>query len=374
MRLPVVAILASLLLAASAGAQSTSFTFQGRLKDGADPASGLHDFRFRLFDAASGGAQVGATQCVDDVPVSEGMFAAVLDFGQQFASPAPRFLEIEVRRDTGLGCASPTGFVALAPRQALSAVPLANHAKSAFALDAANGSIPSAVLVDNAGRVGIGTPAPTHSVHVAKPEPTISLQDTDSSGASGGQQVGYLSYRDSSNVERAWIGYGSPGDPDISIINARPGGDIVLNSLGSGRVGIGTAVPTAELDVRGTIRLGSSGQLFATSAGANLRIIRGTVDNNGAILAGEGFGVTRLAAGTYRLNFLTPFPSAPTITVTPEEDAEQLSVDFFIAGVFAVTPTSAEVRSLVTSVNLGFYGTRDNTRFHFTAIGTRYAV
>jgi hypothetical protein len=34
-------------------AQPTAFTYQGRLKNGESPAAGLHDFRFRLWDAAS---------------------------------------------------------------------------------------------------------------------------------------------------------------------------------------------------------------------------------------------------------------------------------------------------------------------------------
>src|SRR5262249_44190174 len=52
----------------------TAFTYQGRLEDSGSPASGLHDLRFRLFDATSGGAQVGATICADNVNVVGGLF------------------------------------------------------------------------------------------------------------------------------------------------------------------------------------------------------------------------------------------------------------------------------------------------------------
>ena len=34
----------------------TAFTYQGQLKSDGSPANGLHDMRFRLFDAAVGGA------------------------------------------------------------------------------------------------------------------------------------------------------------------------------------------------------------------------------------------------------------------------------------------------------------------------------
>ena len=40
----------------------TAFTYQGRLTDGGSPADGEYDFRFRLYDAASG----------DRLPVSDG--------------------------------------------------------------------------------------------------------------------------------------------------------------------------------------------------------------------------------------------------------------------------------------------------------------
>jgi len=54
--------------APSALVQSTALTYQGRLTDAGAPADGLHDFRFRLFDAAEGGFQVGPTLCADDLP------------------------------------------------------------------------------------------------------------------------------------------------------------------------------------------------------------------------------------------------------------------------------------------------------------------
>lgn len=244
---PVLVPVLALALASPCLAQSTAFTYQGELTAFGANAFGPHDLRVRLFDAASGGAQIGTTQCLDNVAVADGRFIATLDFGQQFAAPGGRFLEIAVRPDTGLSCANTTGFTILSPRQALTAAPLANHAKSAFALDAADGSPVNAVFVDAVGKVGIGTATPTHSVHIATVGPTLALQDTSAAS----QQAGYISYRDNANIERAWVGYGSPGDPDFSIVNARTGGDIILNTFGGGRVGIGTTAPLYSLHVNG---------------------------------------------------------------------------------------------------------------------------
>lgn len=103
---------------------TSAFTYQGQLKNAGNPAGGLHDLRFRLYDALEGGAQVGATFCADDVSVTDGLFNVSLDFGAEFAGDQ-RFLEVEVRADTGLDCTDPTGFATLAPRQALTATPYA---------------------------------------------------------------------------------------------------------------------------------------------------------------------------------------------------------------------------------------------------------
>src|SRR6185295_3780899 len=62
-------------------AQTTTFTYQGRLTDGGTPATGNYDLQFALFDSASSGGQIGSTQTVPSVPVSSGIFTVSLDFG-----------------------------------------------------------------------------------------------------------------------------------------------------------------------------------------------------------------------------------------------------------------------------------------------------
>src|ERR1043165_383677 len=85
------------LLAPAALAQTTSFTYQGRLTDGGGPATGAYDLQFKLFDALTGGVQVGATATLEDVAVSAGSFTATLDFGAAAFPGANRWLEIGVR-------------------------------------------------------------------------------------------------------------------------------------------------------------------------------------------------------------------------------------------------------------------------------------
>ena len=103
-------------LAQDASAQTTAFTYQGSLKDGANQATGNYDFEFALFDAVSGGVQLGTTQTQNSVAVVNGIFSVKLDFGSQFPG-ANRFLEIRLRL-TGQ-----PGITTLAPRQLVTSAP-----------------------------------------------------------------------------------------------------------------------------------------------------------------------------------------------------------------------------------------------------------
>jgi hypothetical protein len=121
-------LLAGTALAAPVG---TGFTYQGVLADGGAPAAGPHDLRFLLYDAEVGGSQVGGTVTVDDLAVTDGRIATVLDFGAVFDGNA-RWLEIHVRPGASTG-----SYSVLSPRQALTAAPYARHAAIASSADAA---------------------------------------------------------------------------------------------------------------------------------------------------------------------------------------------------------------------------------------------
>ena len=99
-------------------AQSTEFTYQGRLLFGGVPANGNHDFEFRLFSDPDGSAQVGPVIPLTLVNVNNGVFSVRLDFGNQFPG-ANRYLEIRVKQ-TGQEF-----YTVLAPRQAITSSPYA---------------------------------------------------------------------------------------------------------------------------------------------------------------------------------------------------------------------------------------------------------
>ena len=97
-------------------AQTTEFTYQGSLKDNANPANGTYDFEFQLYDAISGGTQIGSTLARSTVNVTNGIFSTKLDFGSQFPG-ASRYLEIHVR------VSGQPSFTTLTPRQLVNSSP-----------------------------------------------------------------------------------------------------------------------------------------------------------------------------------------------------------------------------------------------------------
>ena len=110
-------------------AQGTAFTYQGRLSSGTTGVTGLFDFRFAAFDAASSGSQVGSTVNATAVGVTNGLFTVTLDFGANVFSGASRYLDLAARTN-----GSAVAFVSMTPRQPLTPTPYAVLAASANTL------------------------------------------------------------------------------------------------------------------------------------------------------------------------------------------------------------------------------------------------
>jgi hypothetical protein len=132
-------------------AQSTAFSYQGRLDDGGSPAGGIYDLRFALFNAVTAGTQQGGLLTNAPTAVSKGLFTVTLDFGNQFPG-ANRWLEIAVRTNGG------GAFSTLAPRQAITATPYAitagNVTGPLLAGQLTSGTVPDARLSANVSLLG----------------------------------------------------------------------------------------------------------------------------------------------------------------------------------------------------------------------------
>src|SRR5262249_3665472 len=125
-------LLSALSGAFNLNAQSSAFTYQGRLDDGINAANGTYDFQFTLFDAASAGNQVGGILTNVATGVSNGLFTVTLDFGASAFPGTDRWLEIGVVTNGG------EAFNTLTPRQLITSTPYATRALAAASADTAN--------------------------------------------------------------------------------------------------------------------------------------------------------------------------------------------------------------------------------------------
>ena len=89
-------VLTALVLSATGlRAQTTAFTYQGRLNNNNATVTGAYDFRFQIYNAAN--SVVGGPITNAPVGVTNGLFTVTLDFGANVFDGSTRSLEIGVR-------------------------------------------------------------------------------------------------------------------------------------------------------------------------------------------------------------------------------------------------------------------------------------
>jgi hypothetical protein len=204
-------LLASFCFALTASAEPISY--QGQLNDGGVPANGIYDIKFQLFDALTGGTQVGPTIDVADVLVVGGVFNTEIDFGEVFNAD-DLWLRIAVRPGE-----LNTFFTELLPRQPLLQVPKASFATmaattldSVWEMAAADSirSIPGIqnVLINRDTSLVSNSFFSVHAPTSAFGGMTVS---TDPGGSPyygfghGNSMNAYTTYRESDELWRLWI-------------------------------------------------------------------------------------------------------------------------------------------------------------------------
>jgi hypothetical protein len=115
-------------------AQTSGFTFQGKLSDGGNAANATYQFEFKLYDANNN--QVGNTISDISATVTNGIFTVNLDFGASAFDGAARFLEIGVRPN-----GNAQSYTVLNPRQAVASTPYAIRSLNANQANTANNSL-----------------------------------------------------------------------------------------------------------------------------------------------------------------------------------------------------------------------------------------
>lgn len=109
----------------TAFALNTAFTYQGKLNDGAGPATGNYDFRFRVAADSAGNNLVAGPLLTNAVAVNNGLFTLTLDFGAGLFTGSNYWLQVDVKTN---GAAS---YATLVPLQALTPTPYAIFANGA---------------------------------------------------------------------------------------------------------------------------------------------------------------------------------------------------------------------------------------------------
>ncbi len=299
---PLLALLMAVVSQSAVAQQDvgTAFTYQGTLESNGIPVTGVPcDLRFGLWDDGAAGNQISSSpQTITGVAVEGGVFTVTIDFGASALNGQARWLEIEVQ------CAGDVGFTMLSPRVELTPTP---HAVRA--VEGVGG--PNGLHVSSAGNVGIGATNPATSLHLAKANPAIRLQDT-AHVATENTLSGFFSVHDAGDTQVMWAGDGSSGNNYFTIRNNYGGFEVFTGSAGvassrmlvdpSGNVGIGTTSPGARLHAAATVTTATPPLFRATddsAAGGFLNVTDGTT-NAGQFLPtiwGKAIGTGTARAG-----------------------------------------------------------------------------
>jgi hypothetical protein len=276
--------------ALSTFAQGTAFTYQGRLNDGGNAASGIYDLRFALYDLSSGGLQQGDALTNAATAVSNGLFTVTLDFGNQFPG-ADRWLELGVRTNGG------GAFTSLIPRQPITATPYAiTAANLSVALPSASlsGTYANAVTLNNGANSFSGNGANLTALNASQlasgTVPASALSNAWRIGGNGGTAPGthFIGTTDNQPLElRVNNQRGLRLEPNSSLAPNVIGGS-PLNFTGPGVVGA-TIAGGGAADWGGTIYTNAVMAAFGTVGGGANNIVQ--TDARFATIAG-GYGNT----------------------------------------------------------------------------------
>ena len=363
-------ILALLSLSGFAHAQGTAIGYQGRLNDGARPATGLYDFNFKVFDVEAGSLALTNTVVRNAVPTTNGVFSVSLDFGGVFTGAA-RWLEISVRTN-GVGALS-----ILAPRTPLLPTPysifagsagnVASGAITANQLNTAIAPTPGQFLSYNggslawtapgvaagniwsalngnasyiAGNVGIGTTTPSTYGHGG----TARILEVNNSGTTLHSQAHLMLYSGVNSIADSAMGsvtWAQPGGMAAYIgaqtRSTTPNAPSATLTFGTRQAGDGGPSPRMVITEAGNVGIGT----IVPTAGYRLEVVGATIlrPGNGTVQYGSpngelGMSITPTAGNRADLRF----------------DGSVLKL---VAGAGAVPPSAANGVAITTDGNVG---------------------
>jgi hypothetical protein len=216
------------------------------------------------------------------------------------------------------------------------------------------------------GRLGVGTTEPQAMLHVTGGS-DVALATAASGFLMLGTASGLNVVMDDNEI------MARDGGALATLHLQAEGGDLMVHGgvadtrrvavTDAGRLGVGTSAPTERLDVRGNVKLGAAGELFAIGALENLRVVTGQVGTGGLRERGVGFTCNRTDVGAYQVTFDTPFATPPVVlTSTVEAIADDNVVTLH-------NVTIGSFRAITMDVQPG--PDPQDTAFTFIALGLR---
>jgi len=230
----------SLLMAAFLQAQVPQLlNYQGKLVMNGQTVNGPVNITFAIYDTIKGGTPLWSERRSERL--TNGILDVILGSSSDnplpkdlFTKPGNRFLAITVENNPQ----------ELEPRARIASVAYAIKAESANSLDAPDGSRTDAVVVDNNGKVGVGTTNPNSLVHLSSGAGTTDLRITNTVVPVEGVLLAGLN----GGLNRMVLGTLTPHDLAFSAGNAT----WMTIKESSGNVGIGTTNPQTKLQLTST--------------------------------------------------------------------------------------------------------------------------
>lgn len=295
---------------ADGGTDFDTFIFQGVLKQDGIPANGVFDIEYRLFDAPTGGTQVGPTIQIDNFQIVGGLFEQPLDFGPNSLDGGQRFVQVGIREHDPGNPGAP--FTPLTPRQQVAAAPYARMAKDLILpiTFLAPPATPVAVTVQNNNTGGTAIAAESDSGTAV-----------DATTNDGTAVAGVCFGPDGKPFLAAIVNFGNPA-PAIAATTNGLGPAIDAEITNSPN-----AAPAVEGRTNGTgpaIRgqatgAGPAGDFGVQSPGSNAPSVKLDNDSLGALIEGTHTGggdlVQLVNNGTGTIGLMACNADAPGLTV-----------------------------------------------------------
>jgi hypothetical protein len=356
---PAALLLWSLATAAAAVPMSSSFTYQGLLRDAGLPASARYDFEFRLFDAPTGGMQTGTTVTAADVLVTAGIFTVELNFGEPAFDGNERWLQIGVRP-----AASTAAYTDLA-RQRLAPAPYADNLLLPFRAEVRSATSLFDVTNPGPGRVAAFTQTdPLAAVHALRVEAAANA----SVAAAGFYATGSGNYALFAQSENAIAGYfngrgAASSAPAVYAMTAGSGPAVRAD----GRLEVGSLGRDGAVDV---LRSGSSLATVSINSDSHggLVLVRDPSGNTDAVLAADAdpggggwLAVARSAGSLYGVVIDGNVAGSTNPSLTLYGTARFAAFDMNTAGDAAVTLPNDAISATEQLDEPGVAGITSNT-------------